>query len=74
MSRQSCDVGSWWFIQAVSLKEADSDLEVDEDGGKSGLPQGPARLPSFKPELIGKSKKDSDVHCDVCGDADTGEK
>ncbi|CAL8463334.1 g2868 [Coccomyxa elongata] len=58
---------------AVSLKEADSDLEVDEDGGKSGLPQGPARLPSFKPVGIGKPKKDSDVHCDVCGDADTGE-
>ncbi|BDA48803.1 probable protein Jade-3 at C-terminar half [Coccomyxa sp. Obi] len=59
---------------AVSLKEADSDLEVDEDGGGAGLAhQGPVRLPSFKPVVFGKPKSGSDVHCDVCGDAETGE-
>ena len=67
-------MGVLCIIQAVSLNEADSDLETAEDGVEASVSQGPARLPSFRPVVFGKPNKDSDVHCDVCGDPDTGEK
>lgn len=58
--------------QAVNLNDVDSEVDVEDT--KLAILQGPARLQAFKPVALTKPKKDADIVCDVCGDADEGER
>ena len=58
--------------QGVSLKDSESDAELDDAEGGAEASQGPARLPRFSPIVL--SKNSTDIHCDVCGDPEGGEK
>lgn len=61
-------------LQAINFKEADSDAEVDDMEAGAQFAEGPARLPKFRSIVLSNPKTDTDIHCDVCGDAEGGEK